>query len=858
LSDRLDSYRRKRDPDRTPEPFGAVRPGAGSARRFVVQQHAARRLHWDFRLELHGTLRSWAVPKGPSADPSEKRMAVEVEDHPIEYADFEGVIPAGSYGAGPVIVWDRGWWRAAEDPDAGYEEGKLLFELGGYKLRGEWTLVRTRSAREWLLLKHRDAWADPGASRPFPDVSVLSGRTLEEVATGTPRVAAALEGAERSGAPRRPLRPEEAGPMLAQPAEAPFRAEGWLFELKYDGYRLLAWKEGKRVTLRYRRGGDATALFPEVARAVGALPVEQAVLDGEVVVLDGAGRPDFQALQGRGRLQRELDVAEASVLRPATYFAFDLLAAGGLDLRPLALAERKAVLAALAPRLGPLRFADHVEAEGEALFGEVESRGLEGIVGKRADAPYRAGRSPAWLKIRTDRTGDFAVVGYTAAAAGRTGFGALHLASRGGDGLRYAGRVGTGFDEALLLHLRARLEGHEVGAPPCSGAVPRGRGDRWVEPTLVVEVRFKDWTRDGGLRQPVFVRVRDDKRLEEIDAPPGEDAEPLPPAPLPGPARREVEISNPDKVYFPRDRITKGELVDYYREIAPAMLPLLRDRPVVLTRFPDGIDGKSFFQKDTSLARPAWMRIVTVRSEESERDLELALLDDVEGLTWVANLGTIPIHVLACRAGSMERPDWLILDLDPKDAPFEHVVTLARAAHALCDELGLPSFPKTSGQRGLHVLVPTAGELTHAQARTLAGLLCRAIEARHGGIATTVRTVGERQGRVYLDALQNGAGKTVAAAYCVRPRDGAPVSTPLRWSEVDGRLDPARFTLRTVPARLQRLGADPLRPVLDARPDLLGALARLGELLHPNGRVVPQQAGARRSRHDRGDPPRRR
>ncbi len=832
MADRLDSYRRKRDPGRTPEPFGTVRPDSG-ARLFVVQQHAARRLHWDFRLELHGTLRSWAVPKGPSADPAQKRMAVEVEDHPIEYADFEGTIPAGSYGAGSVILWDRGWWRAVEDPDAGYEAGKLLFELGGYKLRGEWTLVRTRSAREWLLLKHRDAWADPGSSRPFPDVSILSGRTLEEVASGTPRVAAALARAEADGAPRSALHPGEVGPMLAQPTDAPFRAEGWLFELKYDGYRLLAWKEGASVTLRYRRGGDATALFPEVARSVAALPVERAVIDGEVVVLDGEGRPDFQALQGRGRLSRAIDVADASVVRPATFFAFDLLAAGGLDLRPLPLVQRKAVLAALSPRLGPVRFADHVETEGEALYREVEARGLEGIVGKRGDAPYRSGRSPTWLKVRTERAGDFAVVGFTAPAAGRTGFGALHLGARGADGLQYAGRVGTGFDEELLAQLYGRLSGHVVSAPPCSGPVPAGRGHSWVEPTLVVEVRFKDWTREGVLRQPVFVRTRDDKRLEEIDASEhptpshaGEDSQelrPLSPTGVTGP----LEISHPDKIYFPRDRITKRELVDYYRTIAPAMLPLLRDRPVVLTRFPDGIDGKSFFQKDTSLARPAWMRIVTVRSDESDRDLELALLDDVEGLAWVANLGAIPIHVLASRAGSMDRPDWLVLDLDPKDAPFEHVIALARAAHALCDDLGLPSFPKTSGQRGLHVLVPTGGQLTHDQARTLAALLCRAIESVHGEIATTVRAIGGRGGRVYLDAFQNGAGKTIAAAYCVRPRDGAPVSTPLRWSEVSRKLDPARFTIRTVPARLQRLGADPLRPLLDARPDLLGALERL-------------------------------
>jgi bifunctional non-homologous end joining protein LigD len=827
LADRLERYREKRDPASTPEPFGAVRPGGGGGLLFVVQQHAARRLHWDFRLELHGTLRSWAVPKGPTADPAEKRLAIEVEDHPIEYADFEGVIPAGAYGAGSVIVWDRGWWRAVEDPDEGYEKGKLLFQLGGYKLRGEWTLVRTRAAKEWLLLKHRDAFADPGSTRPFAPTSVLSGRTLEEVAGGAPRVAAALALAEGSGARRHTLAVGPSGLMLAEPADTPFRQAGWVFELKYDGYRLLAEKAGGSTALRYRGGGEVGGVFPEVARAVAALPVEGAVLDGELVVLDEAGRPDFQALQARAQIRRPADIVAASVRRPATLFAFDLLSAGGLDLRALPLLERKAVLAALAPRLGPLRFADHVETEGEALYLEATSRGLEGVVAKRADSPYHAGRSADWRKVRAAHTADLAVVGFTAPPRGRTGFGALHVARRGEEGLVYAGRVGSGFDKAALGALSARLAGRERREAACSGAVPAGQDNRWVEPEFVVEVRFKDWTREGLMRQPVFLRVRDDKGIRDADAGPrGEGAPPTATAEAPaGPTV--IEISNPSKLYFPRDGLTKGDLVDYYRAIAPAMLPWLRDRPVVLTRYPDGIDGKSFFQKDAPPGRPAWLRTVTVHSDDSNRDLDLALLDDAEALAWVANLGTIPIHVLACRAGAMERPDWLVVDLDPKDAPFAHVVRLALAVRTLCDAVGLPCFAKTSGQRGLHVLAPTGGQLTHEQARALAVLLCREVEARHPDLATTARALSARGGRVYLDALQNGRGKTIAAPYCVRPRDGAPVSTPLRWTEVNARLDPARFTLRNAVRRVQRLGQDPLRPVLKVQPDLLRVLERL-------------------------------
>jgi bifunctional non-homologous end joining protein LigD len=831
-----------RDPGRTPEPFG--RPGGDprlAPRLFVIQKHAARRLHWDFRLELGGTLRSWAVPKGPSYDPADKRMAVEVEDHPIEYADFEGTIPAGNYGAGAVIVWDRGTWRPVGDPWQGLEKGKLVFELSGYKLRGEWTLVRTRRAQggkqEWLLLKHRDAWA--GAGRAVPEESVLTGRSLDEVAAGTDRTAAALAEARRLGARPRALSAADLRPMLAEPAEAPFSGEGWLFELKYDGYRLAAVREGARVRLLYRSGEDATALFPEVAKAVEMLPAD-AALDGEVVVLGADGRPAFQSLQQRAQLSRPDDVARASVERPATLFAFDLLALGGLDLRPLALAERKRLLARIAPRLGPVRFADHVEGRGEDLWREVEARGLEGIVAKRADSPYRPGaRSPAWRKVRALRKADLAVAGFTRPRGTRAAFGALLLAAREGDGYRYAGSVGSGFTEGQLAAIHARLAPRARRTPPCTGPVPRGRANTWVDPELVVEVRFREWTEEGLLRQPVFVRVREDKRPEETTREATPHLEPPPVVAVPAPEDRAVEVTNAEKIWFPAEGITKGDVVRYYREIAPFMLPFLEDRPLVLTRYPDGIDGKSFFQKDAPEWRPAWMRTVRIRNDE--RDLDHFLVDDAEGLAWLANLGTIPIHVWASRAGSLERPDWCVVDLDPKEAPFAHVVRIARALRDLCRELGLPSFPKTTGQKGLHVLVPLGGQLTHAQARTLGELLARILVEELPEIATTARAIQARGGRVYLDFMQNGHGKTIAAPYAVRPRPGAPVSTPLRWSEVNARLDPARFTIRTVPARARRLGADPLLPVLSQAPDLLAALERLRT----------RGAGAGVSRHSR-------
>jgi bifunctional non-homologous end joining protein LigD len=847
VPDRLDRYREKRDPRQTPEPFGSARAVAApepARRRFVVQMHRARRLHWDFRLELGGTLRSWAVPKGPSADPRERRLAVEVEDHPIEYAGFEGVIPAGNYGAGEVIVWDQGTWEPDGDPEKGLADGKLVFRLRGRKLRGEWTLVRTRGEgggkRQWLLLKHRgDAFVDPGNRHPFSPASVLTGRTVEEVAAGTSRAAEVVEEAARLGAPVHRLSTKDERPMLATQRDEPFSRPGWLFEVKYDGYRALARREGGAVTLRYRSGDLATSLFPEVAKAVGMLPVDT-ILDGELVVLGPDGRPSFQGLQSRGHLAGSADAAIAALESPATLHVFDLLSVGDRDVRALPLRERKRLLRMVVPDEGPVQFADHVEADGKALFREVASRDLEGIVAKRGDSPYRSGRSESWVKIRRDRTGDFVVIGFTSPRGGRSGFGALHLAAWRDGELTYAGSVGTGFTEQQLEFLHARLSATGLPEPAFAGEVPRGRGNTWVVPEVVVEVRFKEWTRDGLLRQPAFLRVRDDKgpddalRIDGRD--PIEPAEP-PAAPEPmdlpdvDPAARRVEVTNPDKVFFPQDGLTKGDLVAYYRAIAPRMLPFLKDRPLVLTRYPDGIDGKSFFQKDAPSWRPGWIRTVRVHSEEADRDLECFLVDDEDGLAWLANLGTIPIHVWSSRADSLERPDWCIVDLDPKEAPFAHVVELARGLHDLCEELGVPSYVKTTGQKGLHVLVPLGRQLTHEQSRAFAESLARTLELRHPEVSTTARPLGARRGKVYLDFLQNGLGKTIVAPYSVRPRPGAPVSVPLRWIEVNRRLDPAWFTIQNVPRRAARMRTDPLLPVLDGSPDLAGALERLREIL---------------------------
>jgi bifunctional non-homologous end joining protein LigD len=875
-AERLKTYRAKRSADRTPEPFGgagraepapvtgpAEAPGWARPRLFCVQKHAATRLHYDFRLELGGVLRSWAVPMGPSLDPADKRLAVEVEDHPVEYADFEGVIPDGNYGAGEVIVWDRGLWVPLEDPEETLPRGKLTFELRGYKLRGAWHLFRTgkrgqKAGKEWMLVKRHDGWA--GAGRTLPPESIYSGLTLEEIREGTKRAAETREELARLGAPRRDVRAGDVKLMLAETAEKPFTDPEWIFELKYDGYRVLAAREAGEPRLVYRRGSDATALYPEVARALGALPFGDLVLDGEIVVLDEDARPSFQRLQRRAQQRRKADIQRAALEMPATYYAFDLLGFEGFDARPLPLVERKRLLRGLLPRAGPLRYLDHIEAQGEAFYAEVSRLQLEGLLAKRADSPYRAGRSPHWQKLRVERTDDFVIVGFTEPGGSRTGFGALHLAAWAKGALVYCGRAGSGFDEGALVRIRERLEPERRDAPACEGPLPAGRDHVWVEPRHVAEVRYLTWTREGLLRHPVFLRLRDDKDPadcpmprgrtstgNEADeptggenaAPPPAEGDPIPERSGPGlsslieeaPAEKKVPFSNLTKVFWPEEGYTKGDLIEYYRAISPWLLPYLRDRPLVLTRYPDGISGKSFFQKDAPGFAPGWVRLERVWSESAEREIDYFVADDVESLLYIINLGTIPLHVWASRVQSLARPDWCILDLDPKTAPFAHVVEVARACRELAEEIGLPTFVKTSGSTGLHVLVPLAGLCTFEQCRQLGELLARVVAGRLPDIATTVRLPGDRGGRVYLDYLQNGHGKLLAAPFTARPVPGALASAPLRWDEVDGSLELRAFTIRTLPERMAVLGRDPLRPVLEEKPDLVTALARLADRL---------------------------
>jgi bifunctional non-homologous end joining protein LigD len=642
---------------------------------------------------------------------------------------------------------------------------------------------------------------------------------------------------EKAGAARRVVRADGVKLMLAETRDDAFSSPDWLFELKHDGFRLLAVREGDAVRLVYRRGGDATHVFPEIARAVQALPFPELVMDGEVVVLDEAGRPSFQGLQKRVQLIRRTDLARAALDRPATLFAFDLLAFDGLDLRALPLVVRKEALARVLPAEGPLRYADHVMAQGEAFYEEVRRLGLEGIMAKRADSPYVGGRSPHWVKLRVDRTGDFVVVGFTRPTGNRTGFGALHLGSYQGERLVYVGRAGSGFGDQQLASVRRQLDEMVRPECPCEGPLPPGREHVWIEPERVAEVRYKEWTEEGLLRQPVFLRFRADKaphecRFEELS---GIAPQPRLERTEAATGPREVPLSNADKVFWPAEGYTKGDLVAFYRETAPWLLPYLRDRPLVLTRYPDGIEGKSFYQKDAPGFVPSWIRRFRVWSEHTTRDVEYFVCDDVETLAYLANLGTIPLHVWSSRVAALDRPDWCILDLDPKGAPFAHVVELALLVKRLADEVGLPALCKTSGASGLHVLIPLGAQCTHEQSRALAQLLAWEITRERGDIATVARALREREGRVYVDYLQNVQGQLLVSPFSVRPLPGAPVSTPLEWDEVGPDLVPQRFTIRTLPERLSRTGVDPQRPVLDTTPDLLSALEKLQRRLDRGG-----------------------
>jgi bifunctional non-homologous end joining protein LigD len=814
----LDTYRGKRKFGETPEPAPApVRAGRGDT--FVVQQHDATRLHWDFRLEIDGVLASWAVPKGPSLNPADKRLAVETEDHPLEYASFEGVIPKGNYGAGPVQVWDCGTYEMEGGLAASEQRrrGELKFRLHGRKLRGSFALVHTgkratepKDRKNWLLIKHADASADPGWNIGALDWSALTGRTIQEIADGLPGHASTA--ADLPGA-RKARMPAEAEPALATLIDKPFTDPGWIFELKWDGMRVLARIRDGKAELRSRTGRIVTAQFPELAALPARIAAAEALLDGEVVVLDEEGRPDFSRLQRRMGVERPAAalVAEA----PALYYVFDLLHADGYDLRATPLLERKDFLRRMLLPEDPLRYSSHVTGDGEALYKMAREKGLEGIVGKQARSVYPTGRSAQWVKLKTTSEVDAVVGGFTAPRGGREHFGALLVGLHDGARLRFVGGVGTGFDQKTQAEVARQLQPLIAEKMPFAERPATREKARWVAPKMVARVRFAGWTPERHLRAPVFVGLRpgvDPKeatfRAEtpkaqpslaaEIAAAPGDDLT----LAVEG---RKLRLTHLNKIFFPEIGLAKRDLLAYYASVAGLILPFLRDRPLVLRRLPDGVAGGLFYQKEAG-KMPEWIRTVSIPSEGKK--IRYVVCDDLATLLWLTHLGCIDHNPWASRIDDLERPDYVFIDLDPSEGtPFASVVDVAREVCAVLAEARMKVYVKTSGASGIHIFLPIERVYSFEQAAMFGQVVSRIAAARIPDKATFERTVSKRpRGSVLLDYAQLAYSRPLASVYSVRPEPQATVSAPITVQELRPALTPAQFTLKNMPERIEKAG----------------------------------------------------
>lgn len=829
----LRTYQAKRDFDKTPEPRGRAKRRRSDHLTFVIQKHAARRLHHDFRLELDGVLLSWAVPKGPPTEPGAKVLAVRTEDHPLEYGSFEGVIPAGEYGGGTVMLWDHGRWTPDGDAHTALARGKLDFRLDGERLRGRWTLTRMRGGRDaakenWLLIKRHDR--EPGGQTADPglDESVTTGRSMQQIAAGKgstkPRRKRAPQDAPANSRSRRKARsqfdpsvatgarkarqPRALQPQLATLAQHAPSGDGWLHELKFDGYRMLAHVTHHRARLITRGGKDWTDRFPEIAAAVEALPLEQGILDGEIVVFGAGGISDFQALQNSLRGGRGKQV----------YCLFDLPHCAGYDLTGTPLAERKELLAHLLAEAPSdrLRFSEHVAGDGAGFLRHACELGLEGAVSKRADAGYQQARSKQWIKTKCLARQEFVVGGMTAPEGSRSGFGALLLGTYDARGeLRFAGRVGTGFTRRSLAELSTKLGKLERNRPPFADP-PTGadaRGVRWLKPECVVEVAFTEWTNDGVLRHPSFLGVREDKDPRDVHreqparaavaraATPRTAAAQRPPPRERNTAPAGVRLTHPDRVLYPDLGITKAELAEYYVAVADRLLPHVVDRPLTVVRCPRGQGEKCFYQKHATQGLPDEIRAVTVR--EKDDTSEYLAIDDLPGLIALVQLGVLELHPWGSRADRLDRPDRIVIDLDPgPGVAWARVVAAANRMRELLAELGLQSWARTTGGKGLHVVIPIERRSDWSEvkqfSKDLVALLARS-EPR-GFVLTASKAA--RRGKIFLDYLRNDRGATTVASYSTRARPGAPVATPLAWSEVRPELDPAAFTIRTVPDRV--------------------------------------------------------
>jgi bifunctional non-homologous end joining protein LigD len=875
----LDIYSEKREFTRTPEPGPNIIARSGPLL-FVIQKHAARRLHYDLRLELDGVLKSWAVPKGPSYELGEKRLAVETEDHPIEYASFEGVIPEKEYGAGNMIVWDCGVYSPDEGQQYSFSNreeaerrirtelgsGKISFFLRGEKVKGSFTLVKTAEPKQWLLMKHKDRFANSGDLLSRVQ-SVLTGHTLDDLEAGA-KQADRIEAARLTATGPAEDMPQKLSPMLAEQGEIGDTNDQWLFEPKLDGYRVLAFIENGTVRLISRRGQDYTMHFPEIVADLAGQAVDKMVLDGEIVALDADGRPSFNALQNRAQLKTAKEIAEAQRVAPVVLVCFDMLHFAGLNLRGSPYTDRRRYLSQCLLPSTHIQLV-HVFTDGQKLYDAAMASGFEGIVAKKKDSTYQAGkRSGTWLKVKATQTQEFVVGGYTKGKGAREQLGALLLGYYAGNKLQYAGHAGSGLSDETVEILLKKLEPIARKTCPFAEKPDLHRPTTWVEPRLVVEITFSDWTPDGLLRAPVFVREREDITPKSIKGFPKAAARRKPARPTPTPSdevssildqlngtqkqmtltvgKARINLSSLDRVYWPPDErykqpaITKRDFIRYLAAVSPFMLPHLKDRPLTMIRMPEGIDGERFYQKHWDASRPDFVEMITVFSEHKDEKHDYILANNLPTLLWLGQNGTLEFHVWHSRArvgpdaatdgtdfaGSLESleesilnyPDYLVFDLDPyiysgqeaKGAEpelnrkgFSGGRQVAFWIRELLREMSLRAVVKTSGKTGLHVFVPIDRTVTFDGARHICEMVGRHVMREHPREITMEWATEKRTGKIFIDHNMNVRGKTLNVAYSPRGVAGAPVSMPLTWEELEAA-EPLDFRIGNVLERLEK------------------------------------------------------
>jgi len=847
-------YKRKRNFEATTEPEGK-RKSSEKELIFVVQQHDATRLHYDFRLEAEGVLKSWAVPKGPSLNPEDKRLAMMVEDHPYSYKDFEGTIPEGNYGAGNVIVWDKGTYHEIHATNrkeseknilAGIKKGHISFILKGKKLKGEFSLIKLKGKDEnaWLLIKKGDKYAAKEDVLE-KDRSVISKKKLLLRLRGKTNGKAPVAKKKREVSKKPKIDPTEFSPMLATLGDAPFDKTDWVFEIKYDGYRTVA-LVGDEVQLFSRNNFSFNAMFAPLVEELKKIK-HHAVLDGEVVLENEKGVSNFQLLQNYRR----------TLTGNLKFYVFDLMALEGRDVRNLSLIERKELLKMLLGnyKLDHVHYSDHVNEKGKAFYDAAVKKGLEGIIAKDANSKYLSGyRTRSWLKIKISQQEEAIIAGMTMPRGSRSMFGSLILGAYKKGELRYIGNCGTGFNEQTLKEVYNKLKPLFTDTSPFSQVVKHREKIQWVKPKLVCQVKFSEWTEGGIMRHPVFMGLRIDKKSKDVMAPvkkqvPKKTAKSK--ATLNGEAelngastellKKEkaydlkvgkvvLHLTNQNKIYFPDDKISKGDLVNYYNEISELILPYLKDRPQSMNRFPNGIKGPSFYQKDIDVAKsPSWLNTEKIYSTSNKEYIDYLICNDKATLLYMANLGCIDINPWNSRIGSPENPDWAVIDLDPEKIAFKEVTKVALIVKDIMDELETECYCKTSGATGLHIFIPLAAKYDYDIVKTFSEVIAQTVFSRSPENTSIERSPKKRQKKVYIDFLQNRRGQTLAAPYSVRPKAGATVSTPLEWKEVNAKLDPSNFTIKNILKRINKKG-DLWKPVIGKGAALDKLIRRLYEL----------------------------